>query len=273
MLTRSPQEQFQREGYVVVDHAVEPGLLEPLREAAGRVIARTRSADWPHRRDVPGSGGDIWGLSHLLHPDLGEPVFAEYMASGPVLDVCRDLLGPDLRLGLVNMLVHPERADYAIGWHRDMLREEMPPDQEAEALGHVHGILQWNTALYDDACLRIVPGSHRRAATPEERAVLYGAPMEAMPGEQTVSLKAGQGVYYNFLLLHRGIYPHGQPRATLHAALTSVDAEPRFRFHYDAVRWMETTPDFRESLPPALHPLYDYWLRFGQECRRETAAA
>src|SRR5579872_6225401 len=124
MLTESERSQFFSDGYVVVDQAVEPHLMEPLREAAARIVERTRTGQWPHHRAA--GGGDIWGVQQLLHPDAGEPVFLEYMASDPVLEVARDLLGPALRMGLLNMLVNPARTSFAIAWHRDFLRTELP---------------------------------------------------------------------------------------------------------------------------------------------------
>jgi hypothetical protein len=264
-LTPSQHQQFIQEGYLIIENAVEPHLLEPLRAAAGRVTEKTRAGAWPHKRGA--SDDDIWGVSHLMHPDLGEPVFAEYMASEPVLGVASALLGPDLRLSLVNMLVNPSKRDFAISWHRDLLRHELPPAEEEAVLARHQDGVQWNTALYDEACLQSVPGSHRRAATAEERDIQFRRPMDPMPGELTVTLKAGQGVYYNAQLLHRGIYPAGQRRETLHACLHRHPADEVVPLYYHAVRWLET-PGFRETLPPRLFPLYDNWLALAQEVRR-----
>src|SRR6202011_1578229 len=147
------------------------------------------------------------------------PIFAEYMASDPVLNVASALLGPELRLSLLHLFVNPSKHDFAIAWHRDLLHEELPPEEEEALLATRQDCLQWNTALYDEACLRIVPGSHRRASTPAEREVWFRSPEERMPGELVVKLKAGQGIYYSEQLLHRGVYPAGERRETLHACL------------------------------------------------------
>lgn len=264
-LTPAQREQFIQEGYLIIEQAVEPHLLEPLRAAAGRVTDTTRAGQWPHRRSA--GDDDIWGVNHLMHPELGEPVFAEYMASEPVLDVAAALLGPSLRLSLVNILVNPAKRDFAIGWHRDLLRQEVPPEEEVAILARHQDGVQWNTALYDEACLRIVPGSHRRPATAEEREVQFRRPMEPMPGELIVELKAGQGVYYNSQLLHRGVYPAGRRRETLHACLHRHPSDELTPLHYHAVRWLET-PGFRETLPERLLPLYDNWVAFAEEIRR-----
>lgn len=260
-MTLSPAqlEQFHDQGYVIIEQAVEPALLEPLRAATARVTERTRVGEWPHKRRA--GDDDIWGVSHLLHPELDEPIFAEYMASAPVLDVAAGLLGtPDLRLELVNMLVNPSRHDHEIGWHRDLLRREVPAEEEIAILSQLQDGIQWNTALYEEACLLIVPGTHRRCATPEEREAQFRQPLAPLSGQMAVALKAGQGVYYNSQLIHRGIYPQGRRRETIHACMHVAGSASNRGYYYDALRWMET-PGFRDRLPERLQPLYENWAR------------
>ncbi len=91
MLTHDQLAHFREQGYLVIGHAVPPDLFESLRQATARVTARTRQGDWPHNRDA--GDGDIWGVSHLLHPDLGESIFARYMAAPEVLEVGRSARG------------------------------------------------------------------------------------------------------------------------------------------------------------------------------------
>jgi ectoine hydroxylase-related dioxygenase (phytanoyl-CoA dioxygenase family) len=268
-LTPAQREQFIQEGYVLIEEAVEPHLREPLRAAAGRVTEKTRSGEWPHQGDA--GDGDIWGVNHLLHPDLGEPVFAEYMASDPVLDLAAEQLGPSLRLSLVSMFVNPAKRDFAFGWHRDGLRREVPPEEEEAILARPQDSVQWNTALYDEACFLVVPGSHRRAATAEERDIQFRRPMEAMSGEMTVPLEAGQAVYYHSQLLHRNVYPAGRRRETLHAILHRHPSEEALPFYYHFVRWLEA-PGVRATLPPRLLPLYDNWLALAEEVKRQEDA-
>lgn len=102
---------YDQQGYVVV-----PGLLDPeytstleLEEACERVIALTRAGSWPHRRTVgkqfPPYGDenpDSWGVQHVMHPDLGEPVFVQWYTSSNLLAIVTELLGcqvTDLQMG------------------------------------------------------------------------------------------------------------------------------------------------------------------------------
>jgi hypothetical protein len=265
MLTDEQLSQFETDGYVTIEEAVEPRLLEPLRAAAERVTERTRRGEWPHRRGAP--EGDVWGVQNLLHPDLEEPVFAEYMATDAVLEVARGLLRDDVRLGLVNLLVNPSKADFEIEWHRDMIRRELPPEEEVRELNRFMDTVQWNTALYDDPCLLIVPASHNRASTPEERDAQFRRPMVPLPHQRVVELKAGQGVYYNNLLIHRGVYPSGRKRATLHAALARAETR-EYDIDLDYLSWM-AEPSFREAVPGRLSPVYENWLK---AYRKKSAA-
>lgn len=50
-------------------------------------------------------------------------------------------------------------------------RPEAIPEEELQELNKPCFATQWNAALYDDACLIVVPGSHRRARTPDEKRV------------------------------------------------------------------------------------------------------
>lgn len=268
-LTPAQLGQLNQDGFIVIQEAVEPHLRERLRAAAGRVTDKTRSGEWPHKGDT--GDGDIWGVNHLLHPDLGEPMFGEYMASDLVLDMATELLGPSLRLSFLGMFVDPAERDFAFGWHRDGLRREVAPEEEVAILARPQDSIQWNTALYDEACFLIVPGSHRRAATAEERAIQFRRPMEPMPGEMTVPLQAGQAVYYHSQLLHRNVYPAGRRRATLHACLHRHPTEETLPFYYEFVSWLET-PGVRARLPPRLLPLYDNWLALAEAIKRQEEA-
>jgi hypothetical protein len=83
---------------------------------------------------------------------------------------------------------------------------------------------QWNCSLYDDASLIVVPQSHRRPLTSEERSA---DPLEPnMPSQLAVQLRAGDIVFYNNNILHRGVYRHDVERMTLHGSIGHVDGGP-----------------------------------------------
>lgn len=124
----------------------------------------------------------------------------------------------DLVMELYNLLVRPD-VDFALRWHRDDIPATATPEEELERLNKPGWHAQWNLPLYDDASLIVVPGSHTRARTEAER---NADPYEPnMPNQKIVELKAGEVVFYNNNILHRGVYTNGKERMTLHGSVGS----------------------------------------------------
>jgi hypothetical protein len=122
---------------------------------------------------------------------------------------------------LYNMLVRPDR-EFELRWHRDDIAATATAEEEQERLDKPAWHAQWNLALYDDASLVLVPGSHRRPRTDVERnADPYAS---SLPGQITVTLKAGEVAFYNNNILHRGVYDCGKERMTLHGSIGTVKA-------------------------------------------------
>lgn len=161
---------YDAQGFVVVPSLIPPSLFDDLRVAAERAIARTRSGQWAHRRTVgrqfppfDESNPDSWGVQHVMHPALDEPVFARWYTSDELTKTVAELLAceqEDLQMGefsfharpgpladrrgnytrteLFNMLINPETHDFALRWHRDDVREDATEEQEQEALALWH---------------------------------------------------------------------------------------------------------------------------------------
>lgn len=100
----------------------------------------------------------------------------------------------------------------------------MTGEEELAALQRPAFHAQWNLPLCDgDRSLVIVPGSHVRARTAEERrAAEEGGDM---PGQVRVALRAGDVVFYDSNILHRGVYEGDVERMTLHGSVGHVKGE------------------------------------------------
>lgn len=224
---------MHKQGFVIIRQILNPSELHTLREAAARATSLARSGQWPHIRTVgkqfppwdtvPGPGG-IWGVQGLLDPALpGHDAFAASYFGEAVLGVAKELMGcgdADLVMELFNMLVRPGR-DFELRWHRD----DVPPEATAEAemarLREPEWHTQWNLALLDDDdSLVVVPGSQARARSEAERAA---DPYEPdLPGQVVVHLDAGDVVFYNNNILHRGVYDARRERMSLHGSVGHV---------------------------------------------------
>ncbi|KAK5166203.1 uncharacterized protein LTR77_008464 [Saxophila tyrrhenica] len=219
---------LDRDGFVLIRNAFSGETLDRYRTAAQKAVDLARSGKWPYIRTLPkqfppwneDASHGIWGVQHLLHPDMPErKVFAESYFNDTMLEaVCRLLQCERdvLVLELYNMLVRPDR-DFALRWHRDDIGPDVPAKEEEERLKEPMMHTQWNLALFDDASLVVVPGSHKRARTDMERSA---DPFEDdMPGQKVVRMGPGDILFYNNNILHRGVYDSTNERMTLHGTM------------------------------------------------------
>lgn len=148
-----------------MDNLISPEMRSELAAACDRVISRTRSGSWTHRRTVgkqfppfDNDNPDSWGVQHLMHPDLGEPIFAEWYTSEPLVNAVSGLLvcqEDQLQMGecileqtryshsqliieLFNLLINPESHQFALRWHRDDVKETALEEEERDSLSIWH---------------------------------------------------------------------------------------------------------------------------------------
>eukprot|EP01052_Picozoa_sp_SAG31_P011384 SAG31_NODE_642_length_13301_cov_14.143084_15_plen_256_part_00 len=117
------------------------------------------------------------------------------------------------------MLCGGDGQPYKQKWHRDWQGwDPMGNGGEEGAFGANYKHVEWNSPLQvDDHFLNVVPGSHRRRSSADERAVcLSGDVDREMPGAITVHVEPGDVVYFDAGILHRGWNPMGKTRWTLH---------------------------------------------------------
>ncbi|KAI1099421.1 phytanoyl-CoA dioxygenase [Jackrogersella minutella] len=235
MPTSTLRAQLEKDGFVVLRSILSSAQSTQLRGAAERTTALAISGSWPHVRTVGkqfppwtwSPGVSIWGVQHVLNPALPDAAaFAASYFGDEILGVAKELLGPcgddELVMELYNLLVRPsDGKDFELRWHRDDIPADASADEELDRLGKPAWHAQWNLALCDgDESLIVVPGSHARARTDQERAA---GPFEPdMPGQLVVRLDAGDVVFYNNNILHRGRYDGSRERLSLHGSVGHV---------------------------------------------------
>lgn len=243
-------DSLNKDGFVVIPSLLDATELSSLRSAAAETVALARAGRWPTVRILPKQFPPwppiptpdpnnqnsiipgIWGIQHLMNSALpASNVFIHSYFSPRLLSIAQSLLGnlnasiatpastDFLVMELYNLLIRPD-ADFELRWHRDDIAASASAAEEATRLAQPAWHTQWNLALYDDNSLIVVPGSHARPRTALERAAAQYDP--AMPGQQVVVLKAGDAVFYNNNILHRGVYNSAVERATLHGSIGHV---------------------------------------------------
>lgn len=104
------KQTYDELGYVVVPGLIPQEHWNDLDAACERVIQKTRTGTWSHRRTVgkqfppfDNDNPDSWGVQHVMHPQLNEPAFGKWYTSEGLLDVVKELMGcgdEQLQLGL-----------------------------------------------------------------------------------------------------------------------------------------------------------------------------
>ena len=296
-------QQYHSLGYVIINKILSSDPLSPLhltslRRSAETATQLTRDGIYPHRRVVGNAfppftqnNWDSWGVQHLMNPLLDalssskssslSKTFQQFYGSSPLLEIASLLIGCEvasMQMELFNLLVNPSSHRFSLGWHRDDIRPNISPTEEQERLDTPTWGVQFNTALYDDDCLFIVPSTHRRLCTPAEVLANNAKSPPATlitdtegerefeedgswvgvdpPNTLRVKLKAGQTVFYSQRLLHRASYLPSVKRATLHGCYGDAreGAEERARnVLQHGVEWMRDG-EFGKGLPESLKP-------------------
>ncbi|KAL0935039.1 phytanoyl- dioxygenase [Colletotrichum truncatum] len=235
MTASSLLEQLNRDGYVIVPSILSEDQLTKLRRATQAATVLARSGKWPNVRTLPKQfppwplagpsppSEGIWGVQGMMHPDMpNHEVFIGTYFSDAIIEPTKQLLqctDDDLVMELFNLLIRPDH-DFELRWHRDDIPATATAEEELDRLNKPAYSAQWNLALYDDSSLIVVPGSHTRARTDIER---NADPCEkAIPNQLYVELKAGDIVFYNNNILHRGAYKASTERMTLHGSAGHV---------------------------------------------------
>lgn len=157
-----------------------------------------------------------------MHPSLPcSPIFVQHYFSNTIINSVKELLqcvDDDLVMELFNLLCRPEE-DFELCWHRDDIPATATADEELERLKEPAWHTQWNLALFDDESLIVIPSSHLRARTDVER---NARPYDHLSGEIRIKMKAGDMVFYDNNILHRGVYNAKVERMTLHGSMGHV---------------------------------------------------
>ncbi|ODV95715.1 hypothetical protein PACTADRAFT_50397 [Pachysolen tannophilus NRRL Y-2460] len=258
-------EEIAENGFTIIRQFLTAEEIAQYRKASEDLIKYTREGKWPHARTrgkqfppwPKDFTPDIWGITGLLHPELGElsKPFHDFYASDKILAVAGDILKTDkygLSMELLNMLINP-LTDFELDWHRDTIKPEVSEEEEAELLlKDQYDGAQFNLALLEDNCLIVVPKSHNRIRTPEERKkTTNDNRKEFIQGQITVELAPGDLVFYNNNILHRAAYSSKNLRITLHGSYGRVnhgDSRAKGILQHGIADWLPDLKSDNENL-------------------------
>ena len=238
--------QFEKEGYVIVD-ILSRKEIDDFRKIMDMLLSEKKSINDEKTYDntFQHFGDEISDFGnekrqyyfHLLTKPGTEPIHHAFYHP-KILSIVEALIGPQLIVNNASILASNTGVNYNLGWHRDVI--QIPEDEIEDRLfskERFHNSVQINLPLVEEEALWVVPRSHNRPNTPQEDTAFKGskhyAPTNAiMPGGKIVSLKAGQAVFYNNNLIHKGYSLNSKlPRRTLHMGYHSATKPPTWHFY------------------------------------------
>lgn len=259
------KEQFEKKGFVIVDVLSDNEITDFRRIMDAMLdVNKTSSDSKKHDSTFQHFGDEIADFGneqrqyyfHLLTKPGTEPIHHAFYHP-KVLQIVEELIGPQLIVNNASILASNPGVNYQLGWHRDVI--QIPENEIEDRLfssERFHNSVQINLPLVEESALWVVPGSHNRPNTAEEDAAFNGtkhyAPLDAdMPGGEIVLLNAGQAVFYNNNLIHRGLGENTiLPRRTLHMGYHSATKPPTWHFYL--LNGDLITPDYIKTLDPTM---------------------
>jgi len=226
-------------GYVLLDGVVSAQecarLADRLSEYAagarpmpdGMRLQREPAVERGER--AAAAGADVRKVSGLVH----DPLFRSVITSDAIVDVMRQLMGPDLELFRADALMKPAGVGSAKGPHQDS------PYWPIEPMDLWSCWIPFDAATESNGCMVVAPASHRRGALPHEHVGDdYVIPTEEVSAAELVAvpMRPGAGLFFHSLLVHQtsaNTSPHPRRAATFSympaaASYTGDGAAPHY---------------------------------------------
>ena len=198
---------FNDEGYLVVENALAPEMVDALEEVADRIDAEERVAQAlaPH------------ALLSKFRTVIEDDIFLELLDNKKVFPLLWDILGWNIQLYISHLIMYPpEPADTprirkAAHWHQDGGRPIPEMERPHPRLSLKVSYWLSDVTHRDNGAMRLIPGSHKLDKLPP-RSDAAGDPDGAMD----LLVKRGTAVLFDRRMWHsRGRNYSGATRKVL----------------------------------------------------------
>ena len=163
-LTESQKDQFWRDGVLVIEDAVTADELARLRGvfADWVEVSRAHTHDFGETLDgrprfdlQPGHTATHPGLRRVQSPEEISDVYANTMRNARTVDLCADLIGPDLRFHHCKVNSKLPGTATKVKWHQDFPFEPMTNNDMIACLLFIDDV------TLENGPLEVIPGSHK----------------------------------------------------------------------------------------------------------------
>ena len=255
MNTQQAIDQYNRDGYVVLEDAVAPDSLAAVQDSYEEIIEAAMNVGRAERDEETGFLSQH-RFQDPHHPEIARYPVMEALAAPAIMDVVQALFGDDATMhGIAAFAINPE-YDYRGPWHRDSYfawGKDSAFERQIREMKTLPAT-QILLALEDDASFWFVPGSHNRANTEEEEARFGEGPTagdEMFTGAIQLQVRAGSAVPFDARGIHRGLTPRGVKRRSLFIVYGNVDSTKDSVISAWAQEPEYADPQYLASLPQA----------------------
>ena len=155
---------FNDEGYLIVENALAPEMVDALEEVADRIDAEERAAQAlaPH------------ALLSKFRTVIEDDIFLELLDNKKVFPLLWDILGWNIQLYISHLIMYPpEPADTprirkAVNWHQDGGRPIPEMERPHPRLSLKVSYWLSDVTHRDNGAMRIIPGSHKLDTRPPQ---------------------------------------------------------------------------------------------------------
>ena len=249
---------YERDGFLVVEDCVNPGLLQELRTGIQKIYESVDKlppylrqhialeTDFlkaqPKHNDLP---AEKLGKAIKLIMELPafDPLFAELICHEPLLDVLEALFGStEFAFHNYKAIIKAPHVSSAFVWHRDL------PYLEHSTPNLITAMLCLDPMTEENGATVVYPGTHR---IPHEQVTKADVtiPEDKLPRDVkpvTVTCPAGSAVLFHVSIIHGGGANRSPiPRRNIISIWSGPDAFPitRARYAYQDLRPRSRHPD------------------------------
>jgi Protein involved in biosynthesis of mitomycin antibiotics/polyketide fumonisin len=208
-MTEAEKFELDKNGYLVLENLMAPALLEQVRRRVDELFEQEGDQAGSEFKQEPHSRR----LANLV--DKGE-IFEQIIQTPRVLECMEHVLGSRFKLSSLNVRSADPETDSSQPLHADS-----GAVADAEGYWVCNSVWMLDDFTERNGATRMVPGSHRWGATPQDADIDLYAPH---PQEALLTGRAGSVVVMNAHMWHGGTANRtAAPRRAMHVYYTRWD--------------------------------------------------
>jgi ectoine hydroxylase len=174
--TKEQLQQFDEEGYLVVEDALSPELVQSMTAAIDRIDQLERAAKGLRPDQTMAK------FRVIVEDDL----FLELLDNAKTFPLVWDILGWNVQHYISHLIVYPPEPEGAEisqgGWHQDGGRPVREMERPQPRLSYKTSFWFSDTRIANSGAMRIIPGSHRSEEKPPQKVLDNPLHVEVAPG-------------------------------------------------------------------------------------------